>query len=158
MQEVLDLVAGKVPIIIELKIPLHPDQLCQAVSETLKDYKGIYCIQSFNPFGLVWYRRHYPKIVRGQLATDFFKEKVEGNKLHYFLLKHLLFNFLTKPDYLAYHHVYKNDLSFTICRKLYRSKTVAWTIQNQKDFESCGKYYEVFIFDSFLPQTEDQKQ
>jgi glycerophosphoryl diester phosphodiesterase len=151
LREVLDLVAGKVPLIIELKIPWTAGALCTVVSEELRDYKGLYCIESFNPFGLIWYKQHQPKVVRGQLATDFIREKASGNKVQYFLLKHLLLNFLSKPDFIAYHHVYKTGLSFTLCRKLFRVKTVAWTIQSQEELDSCKDYFELFIFDSFIP-------
>jgi hypothetical protein len=144
-------VDGKVPLIIELKIPWRADKLCEEVSKILHEYKGVYCIESFNPFGLIWYKKHYPKIVRGQLATDFNKEKMDGSKIQYFILKHLLMNFLAKPDFIAYHHVYKKGLSFTLCRELYRVKTVAWTIQSQEELNNCSKYYELFIFDSFTP-------
>ncbi len=152
LKEVLELIGGKVPVIIELKIPWNPDCLCIKVSELLKNYEGFYCIESFNPFGLMWYKKHYPHIVRGQLSTDFHREKEEGDRFQFFLLKHLLLNFLTKPDFIAYHHVYKKALSFTICRKLYRTKPVAWTIKSQEELENSSKYYELFIFDSFLPK------
>jgi glycerophosphoryl diester phosphodiesterase len=152
LKEVLDLVDDKVPLIIELKIPWKPDRLCRAVSELLKEYKGFYVIESFNPFGLMWYRRYHPKVIRGQLSTDFIREKIEGDPVQYFMLKHLLFNFLTKPDFIAYHHVYKTALSFSICRKLYRTKPVAWTIQSEEQLESSRRYFELFIFDSFIPQ------
>lgn len=152
-EEVLSVIDGKVPLIIELKIPWKPDRLCQAVSGLLKSYSGVYCIESFNPFGLMWYRKHYPGIVRGQLASDFRKEKIEGSSFQYFILKNLLLNFITKPDFIAYHHVYKKALSFSICRVLFRTKTVAWTIQCQEDMERCRKYYRLFIFDSFIPES-----
>jgi glycerophosphoryl diester phosphodiesterase len=153
-REVLKLVDGRVPLIVELKIPWKAARLCKTVSEILKDYKGVYCIESFNPFGLIWYKKHLPEVVRGQLATDFGREKIEGNKLQYFILKHLLMNFLSKPDFIAYHHIYKKGLSFTICRKLYRVKTIAWTIQTQEEYNKSRKYYELFIFDSFIPEKE----
>jgi glycerophosphoryl diester phosphodiesterase len=153
LKEVLDTVDGKVPFIIELKIPWKAGSLCEAVSKVLKDYKGIYCIESFNPFGLIWYKKHCPKVVRGQLSTDFNREKISGNKLQYFLLKHLLLNFIAKPDFIAYHHIYKTGLSFTICRKIYKVRTVGWTIQTQEEYDNCNKYYELFIFDSFIPRT-----
>ncbi len=155
--EVLAAVDGKVPLIIELKIPWKAEILCEIVSTILQDYKGIYCIESFNPFGLIWYKKHYPKVVRGQLATDFNREKMDGSKFQYFILKHLLLNFKTKPDFIAYHHVYKKGLSFTLCKKLFRTKAVAWTIQTQEDYENCSKYYELFIFDNFIPNVIDQK-
>lgn len=156
--EVLEAVDGRVPMIIELKIPWRPETLCEIVSDILKDYQGIYCIESFNPLGLNWYRRHYPDIVRGQLSTDFIKDKIEGSKFQYFILKHLLMNFYTKPDFIAYHHVYKKSLSYTLCRKLYRVKTAAWTIKSQKDYEENKNYFEWFIFDSFLPETKGKEQ
>ena len=151
-QEVLETVQGKVPLIIELKIPWKADVLCSLVSKALQNYQGIYCIESFNPYGLIWYKKHFPKVLRGQLSTDFIREKIKGNIIQYVLLKHLLLNFITKPDFIAYHHVYKTGLSFTICRKLYHVKTVAWTIQTQNQYEDSKKYYELFIFDSFIPE------
>jgi len=151
-QEALAIIDGKVPLIIELKIPHNPDKLCEIVSLLLKDYKGVYCIESFNPYGLIWYKKHFPKVVRGQLATDFVKEDIEGDKFQFFLLKNLLLNFMTKPDFIAYQHVYRKVLSFTICRKLFRVRAVAWTIQSPIELNDNKKYFELFIFDSFIPK------
>lgn len=150
-REVLECIDGKVPIIVELKIPWKPHDTCMAASKELDSYKGLYCIESFNPFGLCWYKKHYPSIIRGQLSTDFVKEEIEGSSMQYFILKHLLFNFLTKPDFIAYHHKYKNGLSFTVCRKLYRTWSVAWTIKSQEILEACKDCYDTFIFERFKP-------
>lgn len=152
LREALECIGGKVPIIVELKIPWNPDNTCKAVSKELQSYRGLYCIESFNPFGLGWYKKHYPDVVRGQLSTDFIKEKIEGSKMQYFILKHLLFNFHTKPDFIAYQYKYKKGLSFTICRKLYGTKAVAWTIQSQKDLIDSKDCFDIFIFDSFNPE------
>ncbi len=156
-EEVLRLVAGRVPLIVELKIPWAPGPTCEAAAKHLGDYRGIYCIESFNPFGLVWYRKHYPKVVRGQLSTDFVKEKIEGSRVQYFLLKHLLFNFYTKPDFIAYQHVYQKGLSFTLCRKLYRSRAVAWTIRTEEEYQGSKNTYDLFIFENFLPGSLQDK-
>jgi glycerophosphoryl diester phosphodiesterase len=154
LKDVLEAVDGKVPLIIELKIPWHAKPTCEAVNAILKDYKGLYCIESFNPFGLMWYKKNRPDIVRGQLSTDFIKEKIEGSKVQYFILKHLLFNFLTKPDFIAYQHEYKRQLSFSICRRIYRTRTAAWTVKSDEELESCRRYFNWFIFDSFLPENK----
>ncbi len=156
LKEVLELVDGKVPLIIELKIPWGARKLCEAVAKLLEQYQGLYCIESFNPFGLVWYRRNKPSVVRGQLSTDFAKEKIAGTRLQHFLLKHLLLNFLTKPDFIAYQHGYRKDLSFAVCRLLYRVKTVAWTIKSQKDYENNRRYFKLFIFESFIPESAEE--
>jgi glycerophosphoryl diester phosphodiesterase len=152
IQEVLACVEGKVPLIIELKIPLMPNALCEIVSGILKEYHGRYCIESFNPLGLLWYRRNCPNIVRGQLSTDFVREKAPANRVECIIMKNLVFNFITKPDFIAYDHVYRSGLSFTLCRKLYRAKTAAWTIQSQDEFEQNRKYFNFYIFDSFIPK------
>ncbi len=151
LKQVLKVVNSKVPIIIELKAPLITTKLCKVVADTLMDYKGVYCIQSFNTLALIWYKKHLPGVVRGQLSTDFLREKITGNLLQHLLIKYLLLNFLAKPDFIAYHHVYKDSLSFTLCRKLYKVKSVAWTIQTQEQYDKSGKYYDLFIFDSFIP-------
>lgn len=155
LKEVLELVNGKVPLIIELKIMWKAEPICPIVAALLMDYPGFYVIESFNPFGLMWYRKHAPQVIRGQLSTDFIREKIEGNALQYFLLKYLLTNFLTKPDFIAYHHVYKNSLSFLICRTLFHTLPVAWTIQSEEQLKESKGYYKLFIFDGFLP--EDNK-
>lgn len=151
-REVLKCIGGKVPIIVELKIPWDPKEICTLASKELKNYKGLYCIESFNPFGLIWYKKHYPRVVRGQLSTDFVKDNIEGSKVQYFILKHLLFNFLTKPDFIAYHHIYKKALSFSICKKLYKVKTVAWTIKSQEELEENKNDFDLLIFDKFTPE------
>lgn len=152
LHEVLECIDGKVPLIVELKIPWKPDNTCIAASGELNSYNGLYCIESFNPFGLVWYKKHYPKIVRGQLSTDFVKEKIEGSRMQYFILKHLLFNFHTKPDFIAYQHTYKKGLSFTICRRLYKVWSIAWTIKSKKELDDSKDYYDMFIFEGFIPE------
>lgn len=152
LKEVLDLVDGKVPLIIELKIVWKAEPTCPVVANLLKDYNGFYVIESFNPFGLMWYRKHAPQVIRGQLSTDFIREKIEGNTLQYFLLKYLLTNFLTKPDFIAYHHIYKSSLSFMLCRKLFHTMPVAWTIQSEEQLKESKDDYKLFIFDSFLPK------
>ena len=151
LREALDCIDGRVPIIVELKIPWKPNSTCMAAAKELVDYRGLYCIESFNPFGLAWYKKHYPGIIRGQLSTDFIKEKIDGSRMQYFILKHLLFNFHTRPDFIAYQHKYKKRLSFTICRKLYKAWSVGWTIKSQKRLDECKAYYDTFIFEGFKP-------
>ena len=152
LMEALTCIDGKVPIIIELKIPWSAKRTCEVVAKVLSKYQGVYCIESFNPFGLIWYRKNLPQVVRGQLSSDFIKEKTKGSKVQFFLLKNLLLNFQTKPDFIAYHYIYKRSLSFTLCKRLYRAKTVAWTIQSQKALEESHDMFDLFIFDSFIPK------
>ena len=149
-QDVLKLVGGKVPLIVELKIEKFDTSICTAGDRLLASYGGAYCIESFNPLGVFWYRRHRKGVVRGQLSESFLREKEYGGVL-YFILQNLLFNFLTKPDFVAYNKKHPMALARRLCRRLYRNTAVAWTIKSQEELQSAEKYYDIFIFDSFLP-------
>ena len=150
-EDVLKLVDGKVPLIVELKIEALDTSICPAGDKLLSAYKGMYCIESFNPLGVFWYRRHRKEIVRGQLSDAFLKEG-EYRGVLYFLLQNLVFNFLTKPDFIAYHHKYPEILSRRICRGLYHNTAAAWTIKSQKELDAARKNFDIFIFDSFMPE------
>ncbi len=150
LEEVLKMVNGKVPLIIEIKVEWMDISVCTVVDEVLRKYKGNYCIESFNPMVLSWYRRYHNDVFRGQLA-DAFIRKGEYKGGLYWALQNLLFNWMTKPDFVAYNHEYHNILSRRLCRNMYKHFSVAWTIQNQKDLEEAKKKFDLFIFDSFIP-------
>ena len=71
LQQVLELVNEKVPLILEIKTAgKNAETLTEAVVKLLADYKGLYCLESFDPRAIQYLRRHHPDIVRGQLAED----------------------------------------------------------------------------------------
>lgn len=151
LAEVLELVAGRVPLIVELKIRFADMSVCVEGDRLLSGYGGIYCIESFNPLGVFWYRRHRKNVVRGQLSDAFTREGEYSGPL-YFLLQNLLFNWLGKPDFVAYNHKYPGTLSRGLCRRLYHNAAAAWTIRSQEQLEAAAKYFDIFIFDSFIPE------
>lgn len=149
LEEVLKLVDGKVPLIIEIKCASHKMEICQIVYEQMKQYKGIYCIESFHPLVVYWFRKNAPQIMRGQLSSDFVRE---GDKRFILrLLGNLLFNFLGKPDFIAYNCCYSERMSRKLCKKLYHAYMIAWTIQSEEQLKKNEKEYDMFIFEGFLP-------
>lgn len=148
-EDVLKLVDGRVPLIVELKIERIDISVCPAADRLLSGYRGMYCIESFNPLGVLWYRRNRRRVVRGQLSDAFRREGYIGP--HYFLLQNLLFNWLGKPDFVAYNHKYAKMLSRSLCRKLYHSTAAAWTIKSREELEAAKNNFDLFIFDSFVP-------
>ena len=117
-QEFLEMVDGRVPLIVEIKMEKWDARIPAAANELLKEYKGPYCIESFHPGALVWYRKHRPDVFRGQLCTNFNKEHM-NHSLPYFLLGKMLTNIAARPDFIAYNWKYRNDLSRRICCDLY---------------------------------------
>ncbi len=152
-EEFLKFVDGRVPLIIELKIELKDTSVCNAVDELLGSYRGVYCIESFNPLGVFWYRKNRPEVFRGQLSDEFHKDKPEEFKgILYVLLTNLLFNCLAKPDFIAFNHRYSENLSRRLCRKVFKTTAAAWTIKSQAELEHAKQYFDIFIFDSFIPK------
>lgn len=155
--DVLKAVGGRVPLIVEIKVEWMDLSVCPAADELLRNYQGLYCIESFNPLVLLWYRRNHREIVRGQLSDGFVKASRVKESWHLlvqnFFLQNLLFNWLTKPDFVAYNHKYEEVLARRLCKNLYGNMAVAWTIKSQEELERAKKQFDLFIFDSFLPNS-----
>ncbi len=151
LEDVLKLINGRVPLIVELKVEWMDLTVCPAADKLLKNYQGVYCIESFNPMVLSWYRRYRNDVFRGQLADAFIKTGEKKGFL-YLALQNLWFNWMTKPDFIAYNHKNANVLSRKLCRKLYHNLAVAWTIQSQKELDEAKEKFDLFIFDSFIPK------
>lgn len=152
--DVLNLVDNKVPLIVELKAGSNDNSnlLCEKTTEILDKYEGRYCIESFNPFVLSWFKSSRPDIIRGQLSTNFSKEKIKGNSFVNLLLTYLCFNFQTKPDFIAYDHKHKNNLSFVLCRNLYKTMTIAYTIKTENGYINSKDDFDLFIFENINPK------
>lgn len=151
--EVLELVDGKVPLIIEFKLPDFKTQICEIVDEMLEGYKGDYMIESFNPLAVYWYKKNRPDVFRGILSSDYVADgSAEGQSpIVMSMSKNLLFNFLIKPDFIAYDCRFYNNTSRRICMNLYKATSVAWTIKSQKELEDRRCDYDLFIFEGFIP-------
>lgn len=148
LAEVLAVVDGQVPLIVEYKMDRVDTKVCELGNELLKNYKGTYCIESFHPFAVKWYRENRPDVLRGQLSEDFIRSGKRGATM--FLMTHLLLNFMTRPDFIAYCHRDADNFSRRVCRWL-GALSVTWTIKNQEQYEKAKPHFDLFIFDSFIP-------
>lgn len=150
LSEVLQLVNGRVPLLVEMKYKEFGSQVCERADRLLRNYKGEYSVESFHPCALLWYRKHRPQICRGQLAMNF--QRLEG---HYgperFLVRHLLVNFLGKPDFIAYDIRDRKAVSKNLCRRLFHCPSAAWTVRSKAQLEQVKPYYDSFIFEGFRP-------
>lgn len=151
LKECLDLVDGQVPLLIEFKClnKETSDKLCVKANEILKDYKGEYAIQSFYPFVLNWYKKHRPDVLRGQLASAFYKENISKK-----LLGAMMFNFIARPQFVSYDHIYKNNFFLKICLFL-GAYPVAWTYKNQEQIDKTKDTFKNYIFEQFIPKIKD---
>lgn len=152
--EVLELVDGRVPLIVEIKGEGDWKKTTELAAFFLDNYKGLYCVESFH-FGAVhWYRKHRPNVIRGQLSLDYFKWHSKQPWIAKLALSDLWMNFLSRPDFIAYDHRQAYRLSYRIVRSLFPVENVAWTVQSQQELEKARKIFHCFIFDSFIPDAD----
>jgi glycerophosphoryl diester phosphodiesterase len=148
--DVLKLVDGKVPLLVEIKCEDFRTGVCEKTDELLKDYDGEYVIESFHPLVLLWYRIHRPKICRGQLSMNFQRQEGTLNLAHY-LVRHLLLNFVGRPDFIAYDRRDAGSVSRKICRRCFGAPCAAWTVKSKRQLEKSKKQFDAFIFEGFFP-------
>ena len=147
-EDVLSLVDGSVPLLVELKNTGRPGQLESAVATRLDDYSGAFAVQSFNPLVVNWFRTHRPEWSRGQLAS-FFDEKDSGF-LRRNAMKRLLPNVYTRPDFIGYNH---ENLPYPpVSRSRARDTPVlAWTVRSEVQHERVEPFADNVIFEHFRP-------
>lgn len=151
-EQVLELVQGRVPLIIELKAEGNSAELCQATLNALQDYDGYFCIESFDPRPLLWLKRNRPEITRGQLSQNFLKHSEGLPFVLKILLTSLMLNFITKPDFVAYNHLHRGDLPNHLCKNLWKMQGVAWTVTSSEDKVALDKEGYISIFEGFEPK------
>ena len=151
--DVLKMVDGRVPMVIEIKNYDKISELCSLVWDELKDYEGEYCIESFHPIIVRWFKKYHPEVVRGQLMTRFTGKEENGypNAVLAWLATNLFTNCLTRPDFEAYDHRYRDNLSLKTAKKLYKLQEVNWTVRSIDNFRDLSDEGNLCIFEDFEP-------
>ena len=100
LRQLLNQVAGRVPLLIEIKSPKGShgriSALCLAVRRVLEGYQGSHAIMSFDPRIVGWFARHSPLTVRGLVVTE------EDDKALPGMVRRRLALWHARPDFLAY--------------------------------------------------------
>lgn len=147
-KEVLSLVGGKVPLLIELKDQVGGKKSVYKAVDILKDYNGEYAIQSFNPLYLKTVKKMMPNALIGILATCDENELKKKSFLTRFIVKNMALNFLIKPDFISY---YYKGLPLNK-RKIKNKKVLAWTVTDEKTATAVAPYSDNIIFENYLPK------
>ncbi len=154
-EDALKVLKPETPLIIEIKPEGRNIETVRRTVEMMRDYKGLYNMESFDQRIVRYLKDNEPQIIRGQLSYD----SVSDKKAHHpfsirFICTNLLTNFYNRPDYIAYDCNSYRNLSFQIVSRLFHTECVAWTVKSDKQFEQIRKYYDCFIFDSYIPKKE----
>ena len=142
LTDVLNLVKGKVPILIEIKTNNDMKKLVPALKNLLDGYKGVTFIQSFNPFVLRRCYKAMPNIMRGQLSSFF-----AGERLNFYKkipIKRLFFKSFSHIDFVSYNidnlpNKYVNKMDIPV---------LAWTVKTEEDYIKAKQNANNMIVDN----------
>ncbi|MFB0920630.1 MAG: glycerophosphodiester phosphodiesterase family protein [Oscillospiraceae bacterium] len=148
LSEVLEVMGAECPVIIELKRGGNNDELCAKTYNMMKKYGGKYCVESFDPRIVAWFRHNAPEVLRGQLSSDPVEMAKDTSCLNAFMVGNLLTNFLARPNFVAY-GLGRKPLIVKLCAKLGAMK-VAWVAKDC----SQEKINDAVIFEHFKPSVK----
>lgn len=150
-REVLAALDGSTPLIIELKGYNDPAELCGLVMKELSGYKGLYCVESFDPRIVRWFRRNRPEIVRGQLMGRFRKGDEGMSGLEAFCARNLMTNWFARPNFEAY-DIHTRDIpAMAVARELLGIQEVSWTIRTREEYDKAKRLGSLVIFEHIRP-------
>lgn len=150
LREVLDLIDGAVPLLIEIKMEGEERGIAEALAEEIADYTGDYIVESFNPIALRITRRLLPKVPRGILSSRFTKEEKYRKKPLYFILENLLLNFLHRPDFIAYEKGGSAAFPLRFIRKRWSTPLFAWTVRSpEEELKTVSDGFDTVIFEGY---------
>ena len=154
LDEVLETIAGRVPLLIEVKHGIPAARICPAVVASLNHYDGAWAVQSFDPRVLRWFRRHAPSAVRGQISGDLSAEGLGPVKR--MVLETMAWNLVTRPDFLVWDvDGLPNRVVSFWCRVL-RCPVVAWTAQTEQHIARARAAHAGVIFEHVKPYRSSQ--
>lgn len=151
LAEVLNLVNGRVPLLIETKLEHSDGKFEEALMAHMQNYTGEWAIQSFHHFSLYWFERHHPHVVKGMLAGS-----MEGAQIPSWKrigVKALAMLPLIKPQFVAYEarELVRRGKGLPWQRAL-GVPVIAWTLRSYKEYKAVRELCDNVIFENFTPE------
>lgn len=155
LDDLCDLVGGRVPLVIELKSHYDGDRkLLRRAAQVLSAYPGPACLMSFDPDMIEGLRQHAPQVVRGIVAernyTDPYWQKVTAAQRRDMMgLGHI---FRTRPHFVSYR---VDDLPAPppwIARNVFGAALITWTVRNEEQRQRSARYADQMTFEGFVPE------
>lgn len=150
LEEVLNLVNGKVPLLIELKPHGNVIFLCESVMKVMSWYQGKWAVFSFHPSVVKWFKKNHPEVIRGQIS-EYFKDNHHMNKISKYLMKIMFFNHFSKPDFVSY-GIYDMPNKY-LDRLMKKGMTViSYAARTQEELDFVRERYHNAVFEYFEPK------
>jgi glycerophosphoryl diester phosphodiesterase len=152
--ELLDLVAARVPLVVELKSRFDGDlRLAERTVAVLARYRGPAAVMSFDPAPVAALRRLAPRLVRGIVAERrYAPPEWDGlTASQRFTLPLLLHGWKSRPDFVAYR---VDDLAALPPRaaRLLGLPLLTWTVRTEAQRAMAARFADQVIFESLQAQ------
>lgn len=123
--QVLDQVAGRVPLLIEIKSrrQMRVAPICAAVRRALDGYRGDHAVMSFDPRVGRWFADHSPSTARGLVVTEENDKGLAGP------IKRHLSLWQSRPDFLAY-DIRDLPSRFAAAQRRRGLRVASWTVRS----------------------------
>ncbi len=151
LTQVLALVAGRAPLIVEVKHYGNVRQTTAKALALLEGYGGPFCMESFHPLAVLYLRRHAPHVLRGQLASGGHWNRRDTSAFSHFAMKYLLVNAVGRPHFVAYSCPGDHTLAMWLMKRVFRPLLAAWTIRDERTLQEAQKWAQMPIFERFCP-------
>jgi glycerophosphoryl diester phosphodiesterase len=149
----LDLIAGRVPLVCEIKSRFDGDlRLADRVAALARDYRGPIAIKSFDPRVIAHLRRDPPCPLGIVAEADY--GDAEWSALSDALKRELaeVLHFgETRPDFLSYH---VGDLPHAVpylCRTALGLPVMTWTVRRPEQRALAAAWADQIVFEGFIP-------
>jgi glycerophosphoryl diester phosphodiesterase len=154
LQELLDTVAGRTPLVLELKSEGADDtRLPERVARILTSYAGPVAAMSFDPAMVMGLQRHAPGLPRGIVAERHYDDP-EWSRLsraQKLWLGNLLHIPRTKPHFIAYYVRDLPALAPLFARHVLGMKLLTWTVRSEAEQRRARWWANQVIFEGFRP-------
>lgn len=148
LAQVLRMVDGRVPVIVEIKNSGSVGVIERAVVRVLDRYAGPTAVQSFNPLSMAWFRRERPELLRGLLAGDMHDSGFGLAKR--VLLQRMLLAPHVRPDYVGYGLEALPEPSASLLRRM-GIPLLAWTVRTREEQTRALQLADNYIFEFVEP-------
>jgi glycerophosphoryl diester phosphodiesterase len=156
LADLCTLVAGRVPLVIEVKSHFDGDRkLVARMAEVLASYRGPVVGMSFDPDQVLALREKMPALPRGIVAEREYTaaDWPEATPAQRRGMEHLRHAFRTRPHFVAF---WVNELPAAapwIARNIFGLPLLTWTVRTPEQRARAARYADQMIFEGFLPGT-----
>lgn len=155
LADLFDLVAGRVPLVVEIKSRFDGDsRIAPRVAALAHGYSGPLVFKSFDPAKIIALREagvQQPLGIVGEARYEHGEyEKLSAMERH--ALANLLHFDLSRPDFLSWNRKDLPSAGPFLCRSALGMPVMSWTVRTTEEAIAVGPHADQIVFEQFLPE------